>query len=107
MKDDGSRPVRKIVSQISGMFLIPKVMERRFKRMSWSTESKAALTSNRARSVHDTIDVRQEAEKEGFSRVTLTEPGLTWRKEIISVQIAKQLTSYQFFNNFRNEGNIS
>jgi len=52
--------------------------------------------------VHGAIYVRQEAEKEGLSSVTLTELGLTWKKEIIRVQIAKQ-----FFNNFRKESNIS
>src|SRR6218665_3377829 len=59
MKGDRSRPFRKIgcVSQISGRSLIPKVMERRFKRISWSTESKAALTSNRARSVTSDLSI--------------------------------------------------
>src|SRR6218665_3230816 len=47
------------------------------------------------------------SDKRRRRRYTLTEPELTWKKEIIHVQIVKQLTSYQFFNNFRSESNIS
>ena len=52
----------------SGRSFIPKVIERRLKRMSWPTESKAVLTSNRARMelVHGTINVRKRMEKEGL-----------------------------------------
>src|SRR6218665_2841397 len=111
MEGDGSRPVRKIyeVSQISGRPISQKL---------WRDVSRGCHgpRSRKQRSHQIEQEVlprtcpwrhRQKVEKEGLSRVTLTEPGLTWRKEIIHVQIVKQLTSYQFFNNSRTESNIS
>src|SRR5688572_12057748 len=45
------RSVKKDVSQSRGWSTKPKEVERRCKRMEWSTESKAELTSKRARRV--------------------------------------------------------
>src|SRR6218665_3602092 len=113
MKGDRSRPFRKIGCKPDKWKVpYPKSYGETFQEdiMVHGVESSAHIKQSKKchlGPVHSAIDVRQEAEKEGLSRVTLMEPGLTWRKEIIHVQIVKQLTSYQFFNNFRNESNIS
>src|SRR6218665_2632604 len=113
MKGDRSRPFRKIGCKPDKWKVpYPKSYGDTFQEdiMVHGVESSAHIKQSKKcylGPVLSAIDVRQEAEKEGLSRVTLTEPGLTWRKEIVHVQIVKQLTSYQFFNNFRNESNIS
>ena len=75
----------------------PKDSCRRLSKMSWSTVSNAALTSKRARRVgrDSPINVREEAQEEGFGGVAFPEARLAHRKQFIYLEVSKQLAEKQ------------
>src|SRR5688572_30890924 len=83
---------------------MPKETNKRLIRMSWSTVSKAALTSNRARSVTSALSMAPyKSESRRSKRDSVEWFFLNLTEQVIGIYMQCYLTGYNFLNDFRNK----